>query len=270
MISMLPACGTLPGDRLLFVAGLGGMGLLAQLVAAVLEQAAWLPRLPGWRPVARIAVWALLINHLVFAPIMLVQSSSQMKVFGDVIERAGFSLPAGAEVKGKTVFIVNAPSSFLSGYAGLVHFLDGEPTEARVLTLGSGILPTRIRRPAENVLSIHPGLGYLAPRGRPLPGHEDTQPAFDMRYLLPVFDRLYRDATPFREGQLIEIPGVTVEIAAITPDGRPDVVRFHFDRSLDDPSLYWLEWKDGQFIPFEVPAVGQTVTLPAATVPGLS
>jgi hypothetical protein len=44
-------------------------------------------------------------------------------------------------------------------------------------------------------------------------------------------------------------------------------VRVHFDVDLEDPSLRWLQWKNGAYAPFEPPAVGNTVTLPSVIVP---
>jgi hypothetical protein len=50
-------------------------------------------------------------------------------------------------------------------------------------------------------------------------------------------------------------------------DGHPIGVIVHFDVDLEDPSLRWLQWKNGAYAPFEPPAVGNTVTLPSVIVP---
>ena len=54
--------------------------------------------------------------------------------------------------------------------------------------------------------------------------------------------------------------------AALTDDGRPAEAAFHFAMNLEAPLFRWLSWKDGAYAPFVLPAVGETVTLPAATV----
>jgi hypothetical protein len=267
IFSLLPACATLPGDRLLFLAGFGGMGLLAQFVAGVRGRAEWLPRFPVWRVLAHGAVWVLLVIHLVFAPVLLLRASAHVKALGDVIERAADSLPADPAVVDQQLLIVNTPSTFISAYGVLIQFLDGRPTAPRIMTLGSSIHPIGVSRPAENLLVVRPEGGFLAPRGSPVPGQEAEQPPFDYRYMFPVFDPLYRDATPMQEGERIELTGLTVEIMTVTEDGRPHEVAFRFDRSLDDPSLRWLEWDDGVYVPFVLPPVGESVTLPAVTVP---
>ena len=53
------------------------------------------------------------------------------------------------------------------------------------------------------------------------------------------------DASPMRLGERIELTGVTVEITAVTADGRPAEATFRFASSLDDKSLIWLEWRKG-------------------------
>jgi len=44
-------------------------------------------------------------------------------------------------------------------------------------------------------------------------------------------------------------------------------ILFHFDRPLEDPTLRWLCWQDGVYVPFTPPAVGATVHLEPAVGP---
>ena len=60
---------------------------------------------------------------------------------------------------------------------------------------------------------------------------------------------------------------MTIEITAVTDDGRPAEAAFHFTPKLKSPFLRWLRWEDGVYVPFVLPAEGETVTLPAATIP---
>ena len=43
--------------------------------------------------------------------------------------------------------------------------------------------------------------------------------------------------------------------------------QIRFDVILEDPSLVWLRWDDGVYAPFVLPRVGESVVLPAVTVP---
>ena len=63
---------------------------------------------------------------------------------------------------------------------------------------------------------------------------------FDCRCVLRASDRTYRDNTPMTVGQRVGLMGVTVEITAVTNDGRPAEAAFRFTFSLEDPLLRWL------------------------------
>jgi len=267
LLSLLPACATFPDDRLLFFAGFGGMGLLAQFLAAVGQRADWVPSSRIRRLPLTAAFWAFVVIHLVFAPLGLATTTAKVRTFGEFIGRAASSLPSDAAVKNQRVLIVNTPTTFISFYGPLVQALLGRPVPNRMLILGSGIYPTTISRPSRHVLAIRPDGGYLPVPGSPRPGHEASQPAFHPSYFFPMLDHLYRDATPMRIRDRIAYGGATVEIADATEDGRPLEVRVHFDVELEDSSLRWLQWKNGAYAPFEPPAVGDTVTLPSVVVP---
>jgi hypothetical protein len=54
------------------------------------------------------------------------------------------------------------------------------------------------------------------------------------------------------------------EVASVTPDGRANETRFHFDHDLDDGSIELLAWGPRGFEPVEPPPVGASLTLPPA------
>ena len=60
---------------------------------------------------------------------------------------------------------------------------------------------------------------------------------------------------------------MTVLIEALTTDGRPRDVVFRFARRLEDPSMRWIRWQEGIYVPFTPPQLGETVRLPAARGP---
>jgi len=267
VLSVLPACGTFPNGRLLMFVGLGGAGLLAQFLAARIERTSWLPRARAWRGLAAGAFLAFVALHLVLAPVGLMLGSSNIRALGAIAERAAASMPSDPAVRGQRVVVVNTPNFFVSVFGPTLQLLHGRPIAQRTLILASGIYPMRVRRPADNVLVIRPEGGFLAPAGSPRPGEESSQPAVNVDYAYQMLDELFRDATPFRVGDRVELAGVVIEIAAITGDGRPAEAVYRFDVSLDDASLRWLRWSDGVYVPFPVPRVGETAELPPATVP---
>ncbi len=234
VLSLLPACATFPDDRLLYFAGFGGMGLLALFMTAVWRRVDWVPASRMRRLPLSVACWAFVVIHLVFSPLALATTANKIRIFGTIISRAADSLPSDPGVREQTALIVNTPSVFFSIYGPLMQGLEGHAIPNRTLTLGSGIYPTTISRPAPKVLAIRPSGGYLVPAGSPQPGQEGTQPAFHPAYFHQMLDHLYRDATPFRVGDFIDYGGALVEIAEATEDGRPIEVRVHFDVDLED------------------------------------
>ena len=83
-------------------------------------------------------------------------------------------------------------------------------------------------------------------------------------YLGLIYDRLYRNRDyPMSLGERVELTGLTIEVTALTDDGRPAEAAFRFHIPLEDPSLLWLKWEGGSFVSFTPPSVGETVELPA-------
>ena len=267
ILSLLPACATFPDDRLLFFVGFGGMGLLAQFMASVRKPEDWVLSSRFRRLSCQVAFWILAVVHLVLAPLGLAATVVSVRIFGHLIERAAESLPSDPGVTDQTALIVNTPSVFISIYGPLMQGLEGRPIPSRTLVLGSGIYQMTISRPGPKTLTIRPDGGYIAPPGSPPTEDEATLADLHPGYFHQMLDRLYRDDTPFQVGERIAYGGATVEIIEITDDGRPGAVSFHFAVELDDPSLRWLQWREGVYIPFEPPAVGETVILPAVVFP---
>jgi hypothetical protein len=267
VLSLVPACATFPDDRLLYFASFGGMGLMAQFLSAVWQRADWLPSSRIRRLPFAAAFWMLVVFHLVLSPLSLATTSNKVRVFGDIINGAASSLPSDPSVTDQVALIVNTPTAFVSFYGPLLQALKGHPIPNRTLILGSGIYPITISRPASNVIAIRPDGGFLPPHGNPRPGHEDSQAAFHPVYFFPMLDHLYRDATPFGVGDRISYGGAVVEVVEATENGRPVEIWVHFSVDLEDPSLRWLQWKGGIYVPFELPAVGETVVLPEVYLP---
>ena len=267
MLALVPACPAFPSDRLLFFVGIGGMGLLAQFIAAVLQGGRWLQTRAWWYLPVRALCVVLIFVHLAVAPVALTRAAKNVKILGGVLARAAASLPSDIAVHSQTVLIVNTPAYFVSAYSPLIQALHGKSFPARMFVLGSSIHTIEIHRQDRRTLLIRPAGGFLASPGNPHPGSEGDLPLFDMRYGLALLDHLFRDNRPMMVGQQIELMGLSAEITAVTKDGRPAEAAFRFATALEDPSLRWMRYEDGTYVPFLLPAVGETMTLPAVTVP---
>ena len=115
-------------------------------------------------------------------------------------------------------------------------------------------------------LTVRPAGGYFSSPGFSEPGDELKQVLFDQGRAFTTLDWLYRDGSPMAAGQQIDLMGVTVEITEVTQDGRPAEAAFHFLIDPQTPAFRWMCWKDGAYVPFTLPAVGESVTLPAPTI----
>jgi hypothetical protein len=267
ILSLLPACAGFPQGRLLFFVGIGGMGLLAQFLAAVLQKADWLPTRARWRlPSVGLCV-VLIIMHLGVAPIALARAAGHLERSKRLIARAAESLPSDTAARFQTVLLVNTPSYATFVYGALTRLLNGEPYLSRTLVLGSGSNPIELHRTDKHTLLVRPLGGFLTSAGGPQPNSAMRRLLFDQRCVYQSIDRLYRDSAPITVGEKISLLGVTVEITALTDDGRPAEAAFRFAMRLESSLFRWLQWEDGAYVPFALPGVGETVTLPAVTIP---
>ncbi len=66
---------------------------------------------------------------------------------------------------------------------------------------------------------------------------------------------------PFAVGDQVVLPAMEVTILEMDGDF-PTRLRFRWGRPLDDPVFRFLTWELGKLVPFEMPAVGETVLLP--------
>jgi hypothetical protein len=240
VLAVIPVCGTFPMDRLLVFAGLGAFGLIAQFLDRAFDSTEGTP----WRELGRIpvAVMAgfLVVVHLIIAPITLPLRSAFPMGPNALGQRLFVHTALDQSVETQSVVIVNAPSPLHAGYLPLLRELEGAPVPRHTRILAPGQPAVTIRRPDAQSLAIRPERGYL-----------------DW-----VLDRLFRsEVRPMSLGHRVELTGLSVEVTDLTTDGRPAEAVFRFNVPLEDLSLCWLCFRDGRFVPFVPPAVGETVVL---------
>ena len=107
----------------------------------------------------------------------------------------------------------------------------------RVRALAPGLPSVTVRRVDVDTLLVRPERGYL----------------------VLFFDRLFRnERRPMNLGQRVTLTGTIIEVTELTADGRPAAATFRFDTPLEDPSLRWLVWVDGEFQNWTPPPIGET------------
>jgi hypothetical protein len=67
-----------------------------------------------------------------------------------------------------------------------------------------------------------------------------------------------RNAKGLEVGAEITLSDLQIEIEAVNPEGWPTQVRFTFDAVLEAEKWVWLRWDHGEWVPYRLPAVGQS------------
>ena len=242
VLSVLPICATFPSDRLLAFVGIGAMGLIAQFIYLVFAKTQEKQLFIFWRiPAYGLAVIFILI-HLIIAPLALPVRSAYTMIPKKYSEKLMLTEGLDESVKNQDLVIVNPPITFLFLQSPMMWECNNQPMPKHIRLLTSSLFePVEVSRPDTKTLVVRPAFGFYA----------------------FVLDSLFRDKDhPFAVGDRVELKGMTVEITEVTSNGQATEAAFIFSVELEDPSLRWLQHKDGVFIPFTPPEIGQKVILP--------
>jgi hypothetical protein len=241
-LSLIPIGAVGPENRLLGFVGLGSMALLAQLTKFVFARtpSVSVPRL--WSGLASAATPILLLVHLVAAPLVgIARIDYQTKVSSRMM-RALASVPTDPRIASQDLVLINPPDQIsLVTAIWAMRRLDDRPMPAhlRALSTGGTLEVTRV--------------GPRTLRVRFLSGLFPTE-----------YSRFLRSpGDSFSAGQRVELPGLSVTVESLDSHGDPAAVLYEFAAPLEDQSLRWMRWKEGRYVPWNPPPVGQTTRLVA-------
>ncbi len=241
LLSVLPICAAFTSDRLLPFVSIGSMGLIAEFIAFVFTKAHGGVRQLFWRIPATLLAILLVFIHLFLSPPMLILRVARPmgpKAFVDSLKYMSFD----ESIEEQDLVVVNPPSTFLALTCLPAWASEGKPLPAHMRILSSSqYAPVKVHRINERTITVSPRGGYL----------------------VTILDRLFRDdQDPFSVGEKIKLTDMTVEVIELTDNGRPAKAAFTFSVDLEDESLRWLQYKEGEYVPFNPPAVGESVELP--------
>lgn len=275
-LALLPTAATFPSERNLMWAGLGAMGLLAQWIGSVTlrrREAAeggsgghGVSRAPSWA--ARLAAAALLMVHLVLAPLSALGNSRGFASFKTIRELGFANVLQDEKVREQMVVFVNPPIQFMVSSFPTYRAAIGQPVPRRFRVLASGVYPLRLTRLNERTLALRcEGGGILQPVGTwDVPG-QPKDPVFSVNYLALVMDRVFRsDSRPFTVGETSVSELMTARVVELAPGGGVREVHFTFDVPLEDEALRWVRFQEREYVEFTPPAVGQSVDLAGVNV----
>lgn len=242
VLCLVPVCSVVPNSRLLACSGLGAMALAAKVVALYRDPDG---RPPGRRPY-RACSWGLIAVHLVLAPLLLPVSIKASASFDPWVTAAANSAPMDEAVTRQSVILVNPPIPFFAQFLQTVRAVQRQPVPPRLRILSPGLVAVTVHRLNDRTLLVRPHGGYLA----------------------TPFETLYRGREhPMPAGYEVQLTDLAVRVIERLPDGRPAEVAFRFARPLEAHAHRWLRWGDNAYVPFSLPAVGDTIVLPPESLP---
>ena len=216
------------------------MGFLAQWIQWV-NQVTWnlKPRL--WYSTTRIFLALFVLIHGVLAPVSLPLSSRAFAQISKQVVRANASLPSGPEYQDCTFILINTPiyAFFVRDLLGH-RMLQGQSTSIRSITAGNHTLILK-----------HKDVHTLEVRA--LNGSLTDQDAFF----------LGKANISICQGKKVELDDVNIEVLEVN-DGLPSAARFRFSVPLEDANLVWFRWQNGEYVPFRLPSMDETITVEGA------
>jgi hypothetical protein len=222
VLSVLPACATIPSGRLLMFSTVGSMGLFAEAIA---HRASGASRF-------------MLGLRLYASPVLLVVGNFQTPIAGSVVERFAASMPMDAALTEQELILVTAFDATGVGYVSMARKLAGGPVPRHIHVMAVGDQNLMITRVDERTLLVRPERGFLSDQ----------------------FSRLFR-GDPFEVGTRVRWVHAWIEVVELTNDLRPAVVRFTFDEPLESTRYRWMYFHGRALQPFALPVVGANVTV---------
>ena len=255
LLSAIPICATIPWDRNLIFVGIGAMGLTAQFVGGLFSRESPLPKSRLYRGPAWLLCVLILLAQVgvacmgrftapVFYSRFVAQSSDLVRVD---------SPPPRSD---QDLVVMRMPTPLFSAAFTIYCDAEGRPIPKTVRILAA-LVPIEVTRTDERTLKLRALAGNL------LKCEQREDIPIHYAYFLGDFNSLLRDKKyPMHLEQRIELPRISIEVTGVDGESLPTEAVFRFAVPLEDPSLRWVQIAPpGRHVPFEVPAIGQTVQL---------
>jgi hypothetical protein len=239
LLSLVPTCTAIPNNRLLYFPSIGAMGVLAGLVEAIRRRDPAVS-LGLMAPLSQLFTTLSAGLHALVSPVLLPLAALNISLTGSITDVAVPSANAVlTDPPRQELVMVTAPEYYSGTFPRLMRRLAREPEMQRQRLLSVGPVAIEARRLDAHRLELTYAGGLLG----------------------PVLTRLYRGpASPMNAGDRVTLEGLTIDVSRVTPDGRPLVAIFTFEKPLASPDIKWVAWQKDRFVPFAPPvADGQVV-----------
>ena len=238
LLAVVPVCATFPMDRLLMFTGLGAFGLMVRFWNEVFVEERR-QKFSRWHKVAVPVAVLFVAIHIIAAPILLMLRVAAP--WGPrVMAEATFPRTHFDEtIQQQDLIVINPPIAWLAGYCQLYFDHEEFPAPRAVRALSSGIDGVSLRRTSDRTIEVSPRKGYI------------TFPDSILR----------NEQFPLKVGDQVRLARMTATVLSVE-DNRPKTVEFRFQTPLEDESLRWIQFRNGHYVPWTPPPVGQDVTFP--------
>ena len=257
LLAAIPAATVAPLSKNLGFVAVGVYGLMASFVAALVTRPGPLPERLTYRIPAWIACGLLLMMHIPVAiagRVLTVQTiASGSKAMSSFINVDKLS-----DMENKNVIVVNAPCAITLAYMPFYKAYYHQPLPRTLRTLVPGCTSFDVQRTDGQTLVIQS-------RASDIFTCDDVGPTH-IAYIFSACN-VAVGVPKSKKGDRHDLSGLTVEVLEANVADVATRVAFRFDAPLDSPDFHWLwwDWRTFSYRPFQIPAVGQSVTLSGPT-----
>jgi len=238
-LAIVPVVSTYPSDRLFLAPALG----LCAVIAAVIHSA-WLGRKERGRRLLVAAGTVLFAVHLVIVPLFGLAAQAAVLYQARAWDALARTVDVGTSEE--DLVIITAPDHVVALYLPLIVHHLGRPLPRGWRVLSLAPFDHRATRIDSNTLDLEVVGGAM---------------------MGTVFELLYRsERDRLLPGMALNRGVLKAEILAGNDEG-PTLVRFIFDRDLDDSSLRLAVWRNDTLARIAPPAIGETMTIPKTPGP---
>lgn len=249
LLSLVPMVGSFTSSRSSLPAAVAISAACAFILvrAVQLLRVSFQQRPRGWPPKALLALTCIGYLHVGNASLRSITEVSNRVSFQNRvenwIERAEID---DKQIAGQDVFFINGLEHTTMFFGPFVRYFRGRPMPRSWRVLNAA--PR-----AQDVYRIAPNAIEISALGGPLFAGD-----------LEVFYRAAR--FPFKLGDTVSLRGLKAQIIRLR-DGKPQRVRFTFDKPLEDPSYVFLRFSQNGLQRFTPPTVGKSARLPRPLLP---
>jgi hypothetical protein len=249
VFAAVPEASLVPVSKNFGFIAIGAYGLIASFMAALLAR-----RLPEQRPYRILAWTACVLLLLVHVPAAIAGRIATAKTASQIIAQVNQPLPDWPGIENQNVIVLNCPvpvvSGYLPGYRAYYH----QQLPRTIRMLAPGCTSLNVRRTDDKTLVIRS-------EGPNLFSCDDAGPIHAAYFFNACNFLLCPPAC--KKGGRQQLGNLTVEVKESDAAGLPSCVAFQFDTPLDSPDFKWIwfDWRTFSAQPFQMPAIGQSVTL---------